>query len=219
VGAARHQLHRGARRVDRHHRPQRRWQEHAAQADHRNDQAQRGRSADERPRRGAPGARDGLPPRVHRARERADDGAADGAVRSRNRLGAASDRSLRRDRPLHRRAAAHLFERHAGAAGLQCHHGVPSGHPDRRRGAGGRRSLFPAQVLCADPAVPRRGHDAAVRLARSWGDQESVRPGDPAGRRRHSDGRPSRSRPRLLQRPGRRAGERGGSNHWNPILA
>ena len=106
-------------------------------------------------------------------------------------------------------AAAHLFKWHAGAPGFQRGDGVSSGHPDRRRGAGSGRPVLPAQVLCADPAIPRGGDDAAIRVARPGRDQEPLRPGDPARCRRHPRRRPARQCARLLQRADRGTGERG----------
>ena len=108
---------------------------------------------------------------------------------------------------LHRPAAAHLFERHAGAPGVQRGDGVAPGHPDRRRGAVGGRRVLPAQELRAHPAVPRRGHDAAVRVARSGRDQEPVRSRDPARRRR---------RPRATTRPTRCSTT---TTRWSPRSA
>ena len=135
------------RRGRRHHRPQRRGQEHAPQdpVPHHAADARPRRSR--RPRGEPAGSRHRLSsgadrPREHLPQRRDPRHAAVGDPAQVRR-----DCRLRRAREVHRHAGQALLERDVRAPGVFGRGAPRSGNPDHRRGAGGRRAAFPQRCL------------------------------------------------------------------------
>ena len=162
LGAARRQLRGPARRGARHHRPQRRRQEHAAEDPRRaitEPDAGRGRAS-----RGRVGALlevgTGFHPELTGRENVFLNGAILGMTRRGDQAQVRRDRRVRRGRAVHRHAGQALLERHVRAPRVRGRRAPRARDPDRRRGARGRRRGVPAQVPRQD------GRGRAARAAR-----------------------------------------------------
>ena len=175
------------RRGRRHHRPQRRGQEHAAEDPQPDHRADRGRGRHPRPRRQPAGGRHRLPPGADRPREHLPqrrDPRHEPRARSRakfDEIVAFAEVEQFLDTPVKR-----YSQRHVRAAGVRGRRAPRAGDPDRRRGARRRRRRVPAEVPRQD------GRRRATRAARccssatTWRALEPVHARHRPGLRRES---------------------------------
>ena len=198
-------LRRRARRGARHHRPERRRQDHAAEDPLPDHRADRGRGAHLGPRRLAARGRHRLPPRADRPREHLPERRDPRHAAARDRAQVRRDRRVRRGRALHRHAGQALLERDVRAARVRGRGAPRARDPDRRRGARGRRRGVPAQVPRQDGRGQRARAGRCCSSATTWrrsprsptaasGSTQGAcaRSGDPAADRRRVPARGTR---------------------------
>ena len=134
----------------RHHRAQRRRQDHAAQDPDAHHGADRGARGDPRPRRQPARGRDRLPPRAHRPREHLPERRDPRDEAARDRAQVRRDRRVRGVETVHRHAGEALLERHVRPARVRGRRAPRARDPARRRGARRRRRRVPAPLPRAD---------------------------------------------------------------------
>ena len=165
--------------------PERRRQEHAAQAPVADHAPDGGPNRAARPRRHAARGRHGLPSRAHGPRERLSERRDPRAQPPGHRAPLRRDRGLRGRRGLHRHPGQALLERHVRAPRLRGRRAPRRGDHVRRRGAGGRRRRVPAQVHPEDPRPDGRGGaDDRVRQPQPRVGRAAMRPRGPHRARR-----------------------------------
>ena len=146
------------RRVLRHHRPERKRQEHAAEDPRRHLPRRQRLRPRRRPALAVHRARRRLQLRAERARQRARQRHAARALAPRARRALRRDHRLRRARAVRRPEAQELLVGHAPPSRLLDRDPGRVRHPPARRGARGRRPELPGEVLRGrSSASARRG--------------------------------------------------------------
>ncbi len=179
-----------ARRMPRHHRPERQRQEHASEDPQPHHQADARTDRGQRPRRQHARGRHRLPSRPHRAREYLPQRRRPGHEAGGDQEALRRDRRLQRRGGVHRRARQALQLRHVRAPGFRRRGAHPDRHPHHGRGPRRRRRGVPEQVPRQNGERRQRGPHRALRQPQHGGDQGALQqsalagPGkDYAGRR------------------------------------